>query len=162
MRNGDCNVKVYWAWSTTVATPIPAAERRRRAKSLAGICCGFERLPRARLGAVEFRGTGWRLWIAGTLGQGCLVLVVEWIAKGKGVAEAFLDQITTTARQRSAANPRGRSSGRKPPGVPVASRFRDSRFTLNAFHREERSIAPTMENVCDNGSSGKRGFVCHL
>jgi hypothetical protein len=60
------------------------------------------------LGAVEFRGTGWRLWIAGTLGQGCLVLVVEWIAKGKGVAEAFFDQITTTARQRSAANPRGR------------------------------------------------------
>src|ERR1039457_2476043 len=54
------------------------------------------------------------------------------------------------------------SSGRKPPGVPVASRFRDSRFTLTAFHREERSIAPTMENVCDNGSSGKRGFVCHL
>jgi len=83
MRSGDYSVKVYWARSTTVTTPIPAAERRSSAKSLAEIRGGLERLPRARLGAVDIRGIGQHLWIASTLGQGRVVGVVGLIAKGK-------------------------------------------------------------------------------
>src|ERR1017187_10213830 len=104
MRSGDCSVKVYWAWSTTVATPIPAAERRSSAKSLAEIHGGFDRLPRARLGAVEVRGIGWHLWIAETLGQGQFVGVVALIAREKDVAEAYFDQITTQAWQPARAD----------------------------------------------------------
>jgi hypothetical protein len=97
MRNGDCNVNVYWASSTTAAIPIPAAMRRSNPKSLAGIRCDFARLPRARFGAAA--DIRWHLWAAGTLGQKCFVKIVELISKEKDVAGAFFDQITTAAWQ---------------------------------------------------------------
>jgi len=50
-----------------VVTPIPAAEKISRAKSLAEIRGGFDRLARARLGGVDVRGIGRYLWIAETL-----------------------------------------------------------------------------------------------
>jgi hypothetical protein len=103
MRNGDCSVNVYRACSTTAATPIPAAKRKSSPKSLAGIRCDFDRLPRARFATVAFRDIGWRLWIAGTLGQRCFVKIVELIANEKDVAETFFDQITTAAWQRTRA-----------------------------------------------------------
>jgi hypothetical protein len=78
-----------------VATPIPAAERRSSAKSLAEIRGDFDRLPRVRFGNVEIRGIGWHLWIASTPRQRRFVRVVELIAKEKDVAEALSDQITT-------------------------------------------------------------------
>jgi len=99
MRSGDCSVNVYWACTTTAATPVPAANRRSSSKSLTGIRCDFDRLPRARFGTVAVRDIGWHLWIAGTLEQRYFVKVVEWIAKEKDVAEAFFDQITTTVWQ---------------------------------------------------------------
>ena len=66
-------------------------------KSLAGFRCDFDRLPRARFGAVAVRDIGWHLWIAGTPGQEYFVKTVALIAKEKGVSEAFFDQITTAA-----------------------------------------------------------------
>src|ERR1700736_4960421 len=66
MNNGDCSVNVYWACSTTVATPIPAAKRRSSPKGLAGIRCDFDRVPRARFGVAAFTDIRWHLWIAGT------------------------------------------------------------------------------------------------
>jgi len=92
-----------------VATPIPTAERRSSAKSLAGNRCGFGRLLRARFGTVEVRAIGWHLWIAGTLGQKRFVRVAELIAKGKTVAEAFFDQRTTAVWQRNLGTLRLRS-----------------------------------------------------
>jgi hypothetical protein len=88
MRKGDCKV-----------TPISAAERRSSPQSLAGIRRDFDRLLRARLGTVEFRDTGLHGWIAGKLGQRRFVGVVELVAKEKGVAVAFFDQITTAVWQ---------------------------------------------------------------
>ena len=97
MRNGDCSVNVYWVCSTTAATPIPPARTRSSPKSLAGIRCDFDRLPRARFGTLAFKGIGWHLWIAGTLAQRCFVKTVELVAKEKDVAEALFDQITIAA-----------------------------------------------------------------
>jgi hypothetical protein len=90
-------VNVNCVCKTTAATPVPAAKRRSRPKSLAGIRCDFDRLLRARLGTVAFRNIGRHLWTAGTLGQRCLVKIVELIAEEQDVAEAFFDQITTAA-----------------------------------------------------------------
>src|ERR1035438_3210014 len=99
MRSGDCSVNVYWACTTTAATPIPAANRKSSSQSLTGIRRDFDRLPRTHFGTVAVRDIGWHLWIAGTLEQRCFAQVVERIAKEKDVAEAFFDQITTTVWQ---------------------------------------------------------------
>jgi hypothetical protein len=97
MRTGDCSVNVYWACSTTAATPIPPARRRSSPKRLARIRCDFDRLPRARFGAVAVRDIGWHLWIAGTPGLRYFVKTVALIAKEKDLGDAFFDQITTAA-----------------------------------------------------------------
>jgi len=46
---------------------------------------------------VAVRDIGWQLWIADTPRQRYFVKPVALIAKEKGVAEAFFDQITTAA-----------------------------------------------------------------
>ena len=127
-------MKVYWAWSTTAATPIPAAERRSRAKSLAEIHGGFDRLPRTRLGAMEVRGIGRHLWIVGTLGQWRFVVIVELIAKGKSAAEAFFDQITTAAQRSTRAGPARGGSG---PGVPRLKPTSHEPTAVTGVYQEE-------------------------
>ena len=100
MRMGDCSENVYSACSTITATPAAAANRRSP-RSLGGIPGDFDRLPRARFGAAVFgdifRDTGRRPRIAGTLGQGRFVRIVELMPRAKDVVEAFFDQITTAA-----------------------------------------------------------------
>jgi hypothetical protein len=95
MRKGDCKVKVYWACNTTAAAPIPAAERKSSPKSFAGIRGDFDRLLRARLGAVESQ----RHRMAPSDRRYACVEIAELFAKEKDVAEAFFDQRTTAAWQ---------------------------------------------------------------
>jgi hypothetical protein len=58
MRNGDCKLNVYWACSTTAATPIPTPKRRSSSNSFGGIRFDFDRLPRARFVTVAVRDIG--------------------------------------------------------------------------------------------------------
>ena|ERR1019366_3264594 len=99
MRSGDRSVNVYWACTTTAATPIPAANTRSSSKSLTRIRFDFDRLPRALFGTVPVRDIGWHLYTADTLAQRHFAKIVEWTTKEKDVAEACIGQITTTVWQ---------------------------------------------------------------
>jgi len=63
--------------------------------SLADIRGDFDRLLRARFGAIGFRGIGWHPQAGGRLGRRSFGRIVDWIAPEKDLADAFSDQVTT-------------------------------------------------------------------